>query len=107
MTENSRIAREYRRFTTNMNVPPVDANLYVKSLRNRDIPYDTRCRLFDNQNSKTKKLDIPPRCSSSTTNHKLTTADISPQSPNSRNKFLNLDQTYRQRSSTIPFVGSE
>ena len=37
MTENSRIAREYRWLTTRMNVPLVDEKLYVRSLRNRDI----------------------------------------------------------------------
>ena len=77
MTENSRIAREYRRLTTNMNVSQVDEKLHVRSLRNRNIPYDMRPRPFDNQNSKTKKPDIPPRCSSLTTNHKSTAAHIS------------------------------
>ena len=37
-----------------MNVPPVDENLYVKSLWNRDIPYKTWLGPFDSQNSKTK-----------------------------------------------------
>ena len=60
MMDNSRIATEYRRLTTNMNVPLVDENLYVRSLRNRDIPYDTRPSTYDSQNRKTKKPDIPP-----------------------------------------------
>ena len=65
-----------------MIVPPVDENLYVKSLQNRDIPNDTQCTTFDSQNSKTKQPDprlsksnkqnskavrptqVPPRCSS-------------------------------------------
>ena len=51
MTESRRIARVYRRLTNCMNVPLVDQ--IVRSLRNRDIPYDTRLRTFDNQNSKT------------------------------------------------------
>ena len=83
MTENSRMARDYRRLTTNMNVPLVDKNLHLRSLRNRDILYDTRLSTFDNQNSKTKKHDIPPRHSRLTVNCKLTTADISAQLPNS------------------------
>ena len=34
MTESSRIAREYRRLITNINVPLVDENLYMGLLRN-------------------------------------------------------------------------
>ena len=41
-----------------MSVPQVDENLYVRSLRNRNIPYYTRDRQFENQNSKTPKLQI-------------------------------------------------
>ena len=78
-----------------MNVPPLDENLYVSSLRNRDILHDVRLSTFDNQNSKTKKPDIPPRHSSSTTNCTLTTANLSAQLPSDRNKFLTLDQTFR------------
>ena len=69
-----------------MSVPLVDKNLHVRSLRNRDIPYDTRLSTYDNQNSKTVKPDIPTRHSSLTTNFKLTTADTSAQLPNGRNK---------------------
>ena len=58
-----------------MNVPPVDENLYIRSLTNRVIIYDTRLGTFDNLNSKTKKPDIPPSHSSLTTNCKLVTAD--------------------------------
>ena len=64
IAENSRMEREYRRLTTNINVPPVDENLQVRSLRNRNIPYDTRP--IDKLNSKTKNLDTPPRCNSLT-----------------------------------------
>ena len=70
-----------------MNVPPADKNLYVRSLRKRNIPYDTRLSTFDNQNSKTKKPDMSPRHSSLTTNHKLTTADLSTQPSNDRSNF--------------------
>ena len=42
MAENARMAREYRRLTTNMNVSLVDKNLNVRSLRKRNIPYDIR-----------------------------------------------------------------
>ena len=79
MAENCQMVREYKRLTTNMNVPLVDENLYIRSLRNGNIPNYTRHRLFNNQNSKTKKPDIPPRCGSLTTSHKMTTADISAQ----------------------------
>ena len=33
MTEHSRIARENRKLATNINVPPVDENLYISSLK--------------------------------------------------------------------------
>ena len=92
----------------------------MRSLRKRDIPYDTRlstfdnqnsktkkpdtrCSTFDNQNSKTKKPDIPPICRSLTTNCKLATADLSAQLPNDKNKFLTLGQTLRQRSPNTPY----
>ena len=41
MSENARVVGEQRRLETNMNAPPVDNNLYVHSLRSRNIPYDT------------------------------------------------------------------
>ena len=44
MAENSSIPRENRRLTTNMNVPQVDENLYIRTLKNRNIPYDIRHR---------------------------------------------------------------
>ena len=40
MAENSRMARDYRRLTTNMNVPQVDENLLVRFLRNKNISID-------------------------------------------------------------------
>ena len=59
MAENSKVARQYRRLATNMNVPPVYEHLYVWTLRNRNISFNIRHRQFDNQNSKTQKPDIP------------------------------------------------
>ena len=53
-----------------MSVLPVDKNLYMRLLRHIDVPYDTRLSTFDNQKRKTKKPDIPPKCSNLTTNHK-------------------------------------
>ena len=88
-------------------MPLVDTNFNVRLLGNRNIPYDTRLSTFDNQNSKTKKPDIPPRCSSLTTNHKLATANLSAQLSNARNKFLTLDQTVRQKSPPTPVIGPE
>ena len=58
MTESCGIENEYRKLTTNMNVPLVNENLHVMSLGNRDIPYDTRLSTFANQNKNTKKPDI-------------------------------------------------
>ena len=37
----SRLEREQKRLATPKNVLRVEENLYVKSLRNRDIPYKT------------------------------------------------------------------
>ena len=54
---SSRITREYRSLTTNTKVPLVDENLYVRSLRKRNIPYHTRFRTFGNQNNK-KKINM-------------------------------------------------
>ena len=59
-----------------MNVALVDENLYVRILRNRNIPYDIRHRQFDNQNSKIRKPDIHPRHSSILTNHKIDATEI-------------------------------
>ena len=98
------MAREYMMLTTNIKVPPVDENLYVRLLRNRNIPYDIRHRQFGNQNSKTQKTDIPPRCSSLTTNCKTTSADISAQRQSSRNNFWTLDNAFKQRSPPTPVV---
>ena len=104
MAENSRITKENRRLTTNMNVPLIDEILYVKALRNKNIPYDIRNRQFDNQNSKTQKLDIPPRCSSLTKNCKITTVVISVQLSSSRNKLMTPDNAFRQRSPPTPTI---
>ena len=57
MTESKRVAREYKQLTTNMNMALIDENLYVRLLRNRDIPYDIRTSTFDNQSSKPKQSD--------------------------------------------------
>ena len=41
MAENAKVVREERRLETDMNVPLVDENLYVHTLKSRNIPYDT------------------------------------------------------------------
>ena len=102
MTESSRLERKYRKLVTDMNVPKVDDNLYMKSLRNRYIPYNTRLSTFDRQKSKTVKPKVPPRPRSSKANYKQTTVDLSVQLPTDRNEFLTLDQTFRQRSPSTP-----
>ena len=68
-----------------MNVPLVNENLYVRTLRNSNISYDIRHRQFDNQNSRGQKPDIPPRQGSLQTNHNMMTTDISTQLQCSRN----------------------
>ena len=54
MAEGSRLDRQQKRLATEINVTPVDENLYVKSQWNRDIPYEIWLSTFDSQNSKTK-----------------------------------------------------
>ena len=51
----SRLDGEQERIATEMNVPSVDENLYIKSLQNRDMPYKSQLTIFDSQNSKTKQ----------------------------------------------------
>ena len=104
MAENSGIKGEYQRLTTNTNVSLVDENLYLRTLRNKNIPYDIRHRQFDKQNSKTEKPHIPPGYSSLNKISKINTADLSAQLPSSRNKFLTPDNAFRQRSPPTPNV---
>ena len=47
MAENFKVFREHRRSETNMNVPPVDDNLQIRTLRSRNIPYDIRHKHID------------------------------------------------------------
>ena len=42
-----RLERDQKRLTAEMNEPYVEENLYVKSLQNRDIPYETWLTTFD------------------------------------------------------------
>ena len=44
--------REQNRLATKMNVPPVDDNLYVKLLQNRDIPYQLNLLLLTDWSAK-------------------------------------------------------
>ena len=48
----SRLEREQRGLE--MNVPYVQENFYVKLLRSKDIPYETRLMTFDHQNITTQ-----------------------------------------------------
>ena len=95
-----RIAREHRRLETNMNVPPVDENLYVQTLRNRNIPYNVRNRQYDNQHSRGQKPNIPPRQSSLQRNHNVITTEISTQLQQSRN--MSIGKTFRQEYTLTP-----
>ena len=47
-----RLEKEQKRLATEMNVPYVESNVYVKSLQSRDISYETRLITFDSQNIK-------------------------------------------------------
>ena len=79
MTENMKIEREHRRLETNVHVPPVDGNPYVRTLRNRKIQYDIGNRQFDTQNGKGQNPNIP---------------DITTQAQCSRN--IPIHNTFRQ-----------
>ena len=59
-----------------MNMPPVDTNFQSRTLRSRNIPYDTRNIQINRHTSKGQKPDIPPR-SSSVKIHSKVTSDIS------------------------------
>ena len=54
MAEHVRVVREQRRLETNMNVPPVDENLYVFMLRNESILHETQQRQLNGQNNRDK-----------------------------------------------------
>ena len=47
MAENFTLVRECRRLETNTNVPAVDNYLQIRTLRIRNIPYDTKHRQID------------------------------------------------------------
>ena len=83
-----------------MNVPPVDNNFYVRTLRSRNIIYDIRHRQIDNQTNTGQKPDIPPRPNSLQTNSKVMTHNISTHLPN--NKEMTIGNTFRQEHVQIP-----
>ena len=57
-------------------------------------------RQIDNQNSKEKKPNIPPRPKSLKPNSKMMTSDISTHLPS--NKDMTLGNTFRQKHIQIP-----
>ena len=83
-----------------MNIPSVDNNLYVRTLRSRNIPYDIRHRQTDKQNNRGQKLHIPTRPYSLKTNSKVITFNI-PTHPLS-NKDMTICNTLRQEHIQIP-----
>ena len=54
MAENAKMVREQRRLETSMNVSSVDENLYVYTLRSRNIPYDKQQRQLNKQSNRGK-----------------------------------------------------
>ena len=58
MAENFKVVKEYRRLETNINVPPVDNNCQIRTLKSRNIPNDARHRQLDRQTSRGQKPDI-------------------------------------------------
>ena len=59
-----------------MIVPLVDENLYVRTARGRNIPYDVRHKQPNGQNNTGQKPNIPPWQSSLQTNCTVSTTDI-------------------------------
>ena len=100
MTENIKIVREHSRLETEMNVPPVDSNLHVRTLRSRNILYDIRNKHIDNQNSRGQKPNIPSRQNSSQTYSKVMTSDISTQQQCSKDMTVGI--TFRQEHMPRP-----
>ena len=45
----SKLEREQKWLATEMNVPYVEENLYLKSLQNKDISYETRLTSFESE----------------------------------------------------------
>ena len=79
-------------------MPLVGENLYVRTLRNRNISYYIRQRQFDNQNSKPQKPDISPRHSSLVKQCIISPADISTQPSSNRDIFITPDNAFTQMS---------
>ena len=93
MAANIKVVRERRRLNTDMNVPPVDQNLYVRTTRSRNTPYDVRQRQLNNQNNRGEKLNIPPRQSSLQRDCKVAT-DISREPQ--RDREMPMYNTFQQ-----------
>ena len=100
MAENIRIAWEHRRLETHMNVPSVDNNLYVRTLRNRNIQYDVRNGQLDNQNHRGQKYNISPIQNSLQKNCNVKTTDLLTQSQHSRN--MPIGNTFGHEYIPIP-----
>ena len=91
--ENFKVLREHGRLETDMNVPSVDNNLLIRTLRSRNIPYDTRHRQIARKTSRGQKPNIPPRPNSLKTNSNVITPDTSTHLPN--NKDETIGSTFR------------
>ena len=82
-----------------MNMPPVDKNFQFRTLRSRNIPYDTRHRQIDRQTSRGQEPDIPPR-SSSLKMHSKMTPDLLKKLPSTSDKTIG--NTFKQDSLKLP-----
>ena len=89
-----RLDREQKRLATDMNVPPVDENLYVKWVWNRDIPYEALLTSLNSQNSKPKQPST-----------QLSTFDSQngkPKQPNLRHSKSNKQNSKAVRPKVLP-----
>ena len=94
MTVHFKIARECRRLEIDMNAHPVNNNLYIRTLRGRNI---IRHRQIDNQSSITQKPNIPPRPNSlQKQNGKVMTSDTSTHM--SSNKDMAIGNTLNKNT---------
>ena len=75
-----------------MNVPLVDKILYVRTLRNRNIPYNVRQRQPINQNNRGQKPNIPSQQGSSQTNYTVTNTDITSKLQGNTSMYMTLRQ---------------
>ena len=78
---------------------PVDTSYQFRTLRNRNIPCDTKHRQMDRKTSRVQKPDVPPRSRSLKMCNKIT-PDISTKLPSTSDNTIS--NTFKQDSLKLP-----